>query len=209
MSKKVIVFGATGNTGVQICKALESHSIIHSAFVRENSASKIDSKSTEILLGSVLDSTQVSTIFKEQSFTDVVIALGSKDLKSSGIRSKGTKNIVDAIQNSGQQCHLHVISAMGIGESWSQLKWHAKLISKLLIKSTMNDHTEQEKIIKSSTFPYHIIRPVGLKDGAATGNTHVQNEGYLPSNSIQRSDLAEYIVSSLLNDKTGVSGICG
>ena len=72
----------------------------------------------------------------------------------------------------------------------------------------MNDHNEQEKCLMNSSFPYHVLRPVGLKDGASNGEVHVQNEGYLPSNSIQRADVAKYLVKSLLENKTGVSGIC-
>jgi hypothetical protein len=63
-------------------------------------------------------------------------------------------------------------------------------------------------IVINSSKPFHIIRPVGLKDGASKGEVHVQNEGFLPSSSIQRVDVAKYLVNALLKDKTGISGIC-
>jgi len=72
----------------------------------------------------------------------------------------------------------------------------------------MTDHNKQEKYLKSNSLPYHIIRPVGLKDGDSKGEVHVQNEGLLPSYSIQRADVAKFLVKSLLESKTGVSGIC-
>jgi len=208
MNRNAIVFGATGKTGQLICKELELNNLKCSVFVREQSSDKIEKTVKSIYTGNVLDAIDVQSAFKEETFSDIIIALGSKDLKGSKIRSIGTKNILEALKGSESKPHIHIISALGVGESWSQLQWFAKLISNLLIKSTMNDHNEQEKCLMNSSFPYHILRPVGLKDGASNGEVHVQNEGYLPSNSIQRADVAKYLVKSLLENKTGVSGIC-
>ena len=46
-----------------------------------------------------------------------------------------------------------------------------------------------------------------MKDGESTGEIHVQNDGFLPSNSIRRADVAKYLVESLLENKTGINGI--
>ena len=208
MNRNIIVFGATGKTGQLICKELELNNLTYSVFVREQSANKIENSAVKIKSGNVLNPEDVQLAFDKESFSDVIIALGSKDLKGSGIRSIGTKNIIDALNSTPSKSHIHAISALGVGESWTQLNWFAKLISNLLIKSTMTDHNKQEKYLKSNSLPYHIIRPVGLKDGDSKGEVHVQNEGFLPSNSIQRADVAKFLVKSLSENKTGVSGIC-
>ena len=72
----------------------------------------------------------------------------------------------------------------------------------------MRDHNEQEKLVINSSNPYHILRPVALNDDASKGEVHVQNEGFLPSNSIQWTDVAKLLVNGLLEDKTGINGIC-
>lgn len=208
MNRNVIVFGATGKTGTLICKELELNNITYSVFVRESSSDKIENKNIKTYKGDVFNEQEVKLAIESEEYTDVIIALGSKDLKASGIRSKGTQNIVKALSNSNPSATIHIISALGIRDSWNQLKWHGKLISNLLIKNTMNDHTEQEETVVKNKNPYHIIRPVALKDGESFGDVHVQNEGFLPSNSIQRADVAKYLVKSLLENKTGVSGIC-
>lgn len=208
MERNIIVFGATGKTGIEITKELDSKQIKHTVFVREVSKGKITNSSTPKILGDVLNLEEVEVTFKNETFTDVIISLGSKDFKSTMIRSIGTGNIVNALAKNQSKTTIHVVSALGVGESWNQLKWHAKLISNLLIKSTMNDHTAQEDIIIKSTIPYHIIRCVGLKDGETKGDVHVQNTGFLPSNSIQRADVAKFIVKSMLEGKTGINGIC-
>jgi nucleoside-diphosphate-sugar epimerase len=208
MNRNIIVFGATGKTGQLICKELELNNLTYSVFVREQSTNKIENSAVQIKTGNVLNAEDVKLAFDTESFSDVIIALGSKDLKGSGIRSIGTKNILDALNSTQSKSHIHAISALGVGESWTQLNWFGKLISNLLIKPTMTDHNEQEKHLMGNSLPYHILRPVGLKDGVSKGEVHVQNEGFLPSNSIQRADVAKFLVKSLLENKTGVSGIC-
>ena len=208
MNRHVLVFGATGKTGSYICNVLESRKISYSVFVRENSTDKLANKSVPIKHGDVLNAQDVENAFKNEAFTDVVVALGSKELKSTDIRSQGTKHIIDAMKISQSEAHIHVISALGIGDSWSQLTWLSKLISNVLIKSSMIDHGKQEEYVKDSSYSYHILRPVGLKDGPAIGKVKVQSEGFPSSNYIQRADVANFLVDSLLENKTGISGIC-
>ena len=209
MKRNVIVFGATGKTGKQLCKELESENIKYSVFVREASSKKLSADPAKIIVGDVLNSRDVDRALGEEDFTDVIIALGSKDLKNSKIRSTGTRFIVDTLnQKQNNTTSIHVVSALGVGDSWSQLNWLGKLICRLLLKNTMSDHSEQESVVINSQYPFHIIRPVGLKDGEASGTVHIQNKGIMPSNSIQRADVARFLVKSLMENKRGISGIC-
>lgn len=208
MNRKVMVIGATGKTGKHICAELEYKQISYTVFVREQSTSRMEGHSGQIKTGDVLNEDEVAKAFQGEAFTDVVIALGSKELKATAIRSQGTQHVISALKNTQSQAQLHVVSALGIGDSWNQLSWIGKLISKVLIKAAMEDHTEQENHVMNSSLPYHIIRPVSLKDGEATGQVHVQNEGKLPGSTIYRADVAKFLVDSLIKGETGVSGIC-
>ncbi|MFN0204212.1 MAG: NAD(P)-binding oxidoreductase [Bacteroidia bacterium] len=206
--RTVIVFGATGNTGQQICQKLEENDIQHFAFVREGSDEKIKTPNTKFIFGSVLNKDDIEAAFSAYHFTDVVISLGSRDLKNSYIRSKGTKNVLEVLNKLSATCQIHVISALGVGESWSQLNWFSKLICKVLINGTMKDHELQEEAIVNSGLKFHIIRPVALNDGLATGKIIIQNARFLPNNTISRADVAQYLVESLLSNKSGFSSIC-
>jgi nucleoside-diphosphate-sugar epimerase len=208
MKRNILIFGATGKTGNQICKELQLRKIKSSIFVREESSKKIEPDGMRLILGNVLNIKDVQAAFKNESYTDVVIALGSKDLKKSVVRSKGTEHIIKAMEENQIKSNIHLISAMGVGNSWNQLKWHSKLISNLLLKSVMIDHQLQEEFVTQSSYQYHIIRPVGLKDGESKGGVHVQPEGYLPSNTILRADLAKYLMDSLEENQTGISAVC-
>jgi nucleoside-diphosphate-sugar epimerase len=207
IEKNILLFGATGKTGIQLCEELKRRNIPTSAFVREESSDKLKSDGLRIKIGDVLNLKDVEAAFQNEAYTDVIIALGSKALKKSIIRSKGTEHIIQAMGVNPKKSKIHLISALGVGDSWNQLKWHAKLLSNMLLKSVMNDHQKQEELVTNSPYPYHIIRPVGLKDGESLGDYHVQTEGFLPDNTILRADLAKYLVQSMVENKSGFSAI--
>jgi putative NADH-flavin reductase len=208
MKRNVLVFGATGKTGSLICKELDSKNIPYSVFVRKESVCKVKYDSSKIIQGDVMNTQDVENSFKGAVFTDVIISLGSKKLRNTDIRSKGSNHIVEAMKNNESEANIHIISALGVGDSRTQVKWYVKLFYFLLLKSVMNDHENQELLIQNSTFLYHFLRPVGLKDGPSKGKVHVQNEGFLPGNYIQRADVAKYLVESMSENKTGISAIC-
>jgi putative NADH-flavin reductase len=207
MDRKIIVFGATGNTGIEICKVLETNNITHTAFVRKGSEQKLKTKQTAIVSGDVLKAEDVVNAFSSVDYSDVIISLGSRDFRSGEIRSTGTKHIVEALKEKGSNAKVHVISANGTGNSWDSLKWNEKLMCKLLISKAMKDHTLQEEHAKSNPGGYHIIRPVALKNEAGTGQIASHPTGTLPNNAIARADVAKYLVDSMLSDLSGEHSI--
>lgn len=208
MHRKVLLFGATGKTGLHLIKSLKAAKIDFHLFVREQSIAKLGGEQYDIIRGDVLDPQAVYNAVREHDFTDIIISLGSQAIKNAGIRAEGTKHIIDALKGNQKIAKIHVISALGVAESASQLSWLSKFFVKFLLKSVMNDHEAQEKIVQASGQTFHIVRPVGLKDGAATGKVLVQNQGVLPKNTIQRADVAQYLVDSLIGDREGYSSIC-
>ncbi|MEL7534993.1 MAG: NAD(P)-binding oxidoreductase [Bacteroidota bacterium] len=208
MDRKVLLFGATGKTGLHLIESLKSAKIDFALFVREQSVAKLEGHQYDIIPGDVLDPQAVYHAVLLHEFTDIVISIGSQAIKNAGIRAEGTMHIIDALQGNQKQAKIHVVSALGVGESASQLNWLSKLFVKFLLKSVMLDHEKQEKIVEESGQKFHIVRPVGLKDGPANGNVLLQNQGVLPKNTIQRADVAQYLVDSLLENKEGFSSIC-
>ncbi len=121
MNNKIIIFGATGNTVIEICKELKSHNINYSVFVRNGSESKIENPDTNIILGDVLNPFDLDKAFSENDYTDIIIALGSRNFRSGDIRFNGTKNIIDSINSNEKRIKIHVVSANGVGSSWKNL----------------------------------------------------------------------------------------
>lgn len=207
MNKKIIVFGGTGKTGTQIIECLQSAKLDFLLFIREQSVAKLAENGYSIIQGDVLNQEDLNTAFNDHDFTDIIISLGSQALKNTGIRANGTRNVIQALQSNNKTATIHVVSALGVGESINQLKWYNKFFANVLLKNVMLDHHAQEAIVRESKLQYHIIRPVGLKDGPPLGKVHVQSEGYLPKDTIKRADVAKYLVDSILDQKTGISNI--
>jgi UDP-glucose 4-epimerase len=208
MDRRTLLFGATGNTGVEICKALESRDIDYFTFVRKGSESKLKSSKPNIITGDVLDLADVDKAINENDFTDIIVALGSRNFRGGDIRYNGTKNIVDSLNSNKKQAKLHVISANGVGNSWKNLKWHEKLMCKILISKAMKDHELQEEIVSSNAGGYHIIRPVGLTKESGSGKIIVEEENALPNSKVSRANVAKYLIDSISDNTTGRHSIC-
>ena len=208
MDRNIILFGATGNTGLEVCKALDSNNIKHSVFVREGSESKLKSPSASIITGDVLELSDVNAATHNNDFTDIIIALGSRDFRSGEIRFNGTKNIVDSLNSSGKKAKIHVISANGVGNSWKNLKWSEKLMCKLFISKAMKDHELQEEIVSSNAGGYHIIRPVGLTNEEGSGKIIAEEEKALLNSKISRANVAKYLIESMTENIAGKHSIC-
>ncbi len=208
MDRRIILFGATGNTGLEICKELESRDMNYSTFVRKGSESKLKTSDSDIITGDVLEIADVDKAINENDFTDVIVAIGSRNFRGGEIRFNGTKNIIDSLNSNKKQAKLHVISANGVGNSWKNLKWHEKLICKLLISKAMKDHKLQEEIVSSNAGGYHIIRPVGLTNESASGEIIVEEENALPNSKVSRANVAKYLVDSMCDNTLGSHSIC-
>ena len=208
MDRKILIFGATGNTGLEICKELEANHKDHYAFVRKGSESKIKTSTTSTIIGDVLKQTDVDEAIMNNDFTDIIIALGSRDFRGGEIRFNGTRNIISSLNSNGKKAKLHVISANGVGNSWKNLTWGEKLICKLFISKAMKDHAGQEDIVSTNAGGYHIIRPVGLTDKEGTGKIISEQENVLPNSKISRANVAKYLVKSMGENVSGTHSIC-
>ena len=137
---KVIVFGATGKTGLHVCRqALEQgHQV--TAFTR--SVSKIDGLAPDLQVaqGDVIDADSVAASVAGQDAA--VIALGSNGLRDKTTLNVGSRNVVDGMIKH-KVGRLVVLSAAGMGESWRQIPWLARILFRTLLRSMYADHVAQ------------------------------------------------------------------
>ena len=189
---KVIVFGATGKTGQHVCRqALEQgHEV--TAFTR--SANKIDRRDSnlQVASGDVTDPDGVSHAVANHHAA--IVVLGSNGLRDKTTLTTGTGNIVAGMtqHNVGR---LVVLSAAGVGESWRQISWLARVLFLTMLRNIYSDHAKQEAVVRSSSLDWTIVRAAILKDGPASGSYIPGNTGKVTQ--ISREDLAEFLVSQL------------
>jgi len=192
---KIIVFGATGSLGQHVVKQALQQGHQVSAFTR--SKQKLDHFNNSNLIpviGDVLDNATIEQAVKDNDA--VIIALG--DGMKGGVRAQGTQHIINAMKNQGVR-RLICLSTLGAGDSHRYLNFFWKYIMfGMLLKNTLNDHEQQETLVRNSDLDWTIVRPAAYTDGPQTqtykhGN-EMDNDLKLK---ISRSDVANFILKGL------------
>jgi putative NADH-flavin reductase len=191
---KVVIFGASGKSGQEIVKQSLANGHQVTAFVRDPSSMDAESESLQIISGDVLDPDAVTQAVAGQDA--VICALGTNSLGKTTLRSDGTGNMIRAMEDR-QVKRLIVISAMGIGDSWSTLSTSNKLFFNTVLRNTKKDHELQEVMVKKSSLEWTIVRPSGLTDDPLTESYNLGENILANSSRISRADVAHCIVREL------------
>ena len=186
---RVIVFGATGKTGRHVCRqALEQgHEV--TAFTRSSNRIDRADSGLRVAQGNVMNAESVAASLANHDAA--IVVLGSNGLRDKSTLTVGTRNVVDGMA----QHHvgrLVVLSAAGVGESWGQISWFARIIFRTMLRNIYADHEAQEAVVGGSSLDWTIVRAAILNDKPASGN-------YTPGNTskvgnISRADLADFLV---------------
>ncbi len=195
MKSNIIVFGASGKTGILIVyQALnQGHQV--TAFARQPSKVTIEHKNLRIIRGDVLDYDKVKEAV--QGHDVVLCALGVDKNKPNTVISDGTRNILKAMESTGVKRFICMSSAGILGNDGGF--WFGKIIMPLFLNHVFDDKKRQVNVIRESNADWVIIRPVGLTDAPKT-NTYKVNPGIPTSKSIPRADVADFMLK-LLTDK--------
>lgn len=164
------------------------------AFVRDPAKMTLEDSRLQLITGDVLDSAAVQTAVQGQDA--VVCSLGTSSLGATTIRSTGTANIIQAMDEN-QVRRLIVVSAMGIGSSWSTLSFSNKAIFNTILRSSRKDHEQQETFVQESDLEWTIVRPSGLADTPQTGSYGLGENISAETSRIPRADVAHFIVKEL------------
>jgi len=193
---KIVIFGASGKTGIRLVfQALEKgHQV--TAFARVATKVTIQHKNIMIVEGDIQNLESVKKAIEGQ---DVVIsALGVNTRKRNTILSDGTKVILRAMEDLGVKRFICVSSAGILGNDAGFL--FGRIIMPIFLKEVFEDKKRQMNVIRDSNLDWVILRPSGLTDAPKTGKYKIT--GHAPASStIPRADVADFILK-LLTDKT-------
>jgi len=195
---KLIIFGATGKIGQEIVKQALAQGDEITAFVRDPSKVTLEHGDLKIMKGDIFDITAVTQAVQGQDA--VICSLGSSELGKTTVRSEGTANITKAMKENHVN-RLVVVSAMGVGESWSTLSFVNKLFFATLLRSARQDHEEQEAVVKESDLSWTIFRPSGLTDTPQTGSYDIGENIQANTSKISRADVAHAIIKEVNDNK--------
>ena len=158
----VIVFGATGSVGHLAVEELLKAGHDVTAFARNPGKLAMTEPKLSLVAGDALDASDVLDAIAGHDA--VVITLGAGMSRKSVIRSKGTLNIIRAMQAHGVR-RLICQSTLGAHESWSNLNfWWKRVMFGALLAPIFRDHELQEQLVKASGLEWTIVRPSAFTD---------------------------------------------
>lgn len=197
---KIVIFGATGKIGRNLVDQALALGHDVTAFTRSSRKFERPYENLQILQGDVLDAAAVKRAIEGHEV--VVCALGMPLLNKEGLRAKGTKIIVDAMQEIGVK-RLICLSGLGAKDSRDILPFHYKyLIVPLVMRHLYADHERQEDYVRDSTLDWTIVRPGNFVKGGLTGH---YRHGFsaadkAPKLKISYADVADFMLKQLTGD---------
>ena len=193
---KIIIFGANGRTGQKVIEQAISDGIEVTAFTRNAESIKIQSESLHIVVG---QATNYEDVKKAMAGHDAVIScVGGPGMKASTTITDITKNVVDAMKETGVRRLVQMASAGVHGE----LKGIVGKTIMLMLKNPLKDHAGAYNKILESGVDYTLARPLGLTDGDLTGVYREAEEGAPDGGkNISRADVANFLLKAVQDDK--------
>jgi putative NADH-flavin reductase len=196
----ILVLGATGRTGRLTVEAAIARGHHISAIVRDKS--KINLPGVNCFEGSPTDEALIGKVI--QGMDAVVVALSinrksdspfAKIISPLTIISDSVKALVSIMEKNNVK-RVVSISASGVGDSWKDLPFVAKIfVGMTNIKLAYKDHDRHEQMLRNSKLDWTIVRPVMLND-KETDNYRVTS-GKPESSGISRKAVAKFIIDSI------------
>ena len=191
--KKVLVAGATGQTGSLIVSELLSSGYAVRALVRDTAkARKLLGEKVELVQGDIKDPATLAAAF---AGTDAVIsAVGARGAKGTdrpeAIDYQGVKNLVDAAVASKTRQFV-LVSSRSVTQPDNSLN---KVFGNVLIWKLKG-----EDALRASGIAYTVVRPGGLLNAAGGDKDIVFEQGDTVSaqTTITRADVARVCVEAL------------
>jgi len=197
---KLVVFGATGNTGREVVKQALAKGHEVSAFVRDADALGELRERVHVVVGdTTADPARVEGAIQGQDV--VVSALGRrKSFRSDDLIEKSMAAIVPAMRRSGVR-RIFVVSACGVGATHRQAPLLPRIMFRLLLTDIFADKAVGEAMLRASGFDWTILYPTLLTDAPLGGRYRVGEQLELSGvPKIARADVAHFIVSHLEGD---------
>lgn len=198
---KIVVFGASGGTGVEIVRqALDAgHKV--TAFVRDPSKLDIRHANLVVVQGDVMDSAAVERAVGGQEA--VISALGPSRPPVPGMMETAAGNIVAAMKQAGIHRLISTTGA-GVRDSQDQPKLVDHLMKgllTLLAGEVLKDSAANVAVIRASNVEWTIVRYPRLTDGPLTGNYRVGYVGRDSGTQLSRADGAHFVLKELTDGK--------
>lgn len=194
---RMIVFGATGQTGQRFIEMALRNGHHMTAFVRNPDKMRTRHEHLNIITGSIFNQHDVDAAMQGQEA--VISCLGGDANKKTTIITDMMIQIVDSMKRN-QVKRIATIATAGIHEEIPG--FITQLIIHLLFKHVIHDHRGAAEYIMSSDMDYTIARPLSLTDGELTTTYRTALSGIPKAGrQISRNDVAHFLLTSVENHR--------
>ncbi len=191
---KVVVFGSSGQTGLQLIDQLVKAGHQVTAFARTPAKLAAFEGRIRIAAGDARDAAAVSEAVSGQDA--VMHALSESITEKSDIQTVFAENLVAAMQAAGVK-RLVVLSARGAGDSRGQVPAFFELVLRTVLKNLFIDKQNAEDKIIASSLDYTLVRPFILANGPLRGSVIAAASPQGLKWRVNRADVAACMVAQL------------
>lgn len=184
--KKIVIFGATGNTGLCALEQAVKKGLDVRVFVRDESKIPENFRTkVEPIVGDVTNPEQVSKAIEGRE--GVVVVLGTRnDLKPTTVLSEGMKNIIEAMKKNNVELVSVCLSAF---------LFYKPGTVPAIFKDLNEDHERQFNIVKGSGLKWVSVLPPHIADAPSSKLTIKYDES--PGRAISKYDLGAFLIDCL------------
>jgi len=186
----VLVFGATGGTGMAFVEQALEHGNSVTAYVR-NPCKLSPHESLKIIEGDLFDAEGVAAACTSD-ITAVFTAYGFSNERHDTKHQRVTQAVVDGMKGAGVK-RLVAVSSMGASDTAGIGPFWVRFVAKVILKHIIPDKTLQEEVLMKSGLDWTILRPPMLLNELPTGS-YLTWEGLKPPQKVKwkiaRADVA-------------------
>lgn len=206
---KILLLGASGRTGKQLLKLAEQRGIQLNCLVRASEKLGEVAGNIQLFQGSPIDSVALEEAMLDcDSIINVLNISRTSDFPWANLRTPThfLSDVMTSLLSLAEKQKIGRIvscSAWGVGDSRSELPfWFRWCIDYSNIGVAYSDHERQEKLLKTSSLDWTIVRPTGLINSQKTQQI-IESYGNTPKPNllISRKSLATYLLDAVQKEE--------
>jgi len=198
---RIVIFGATGQTGRLVTNQAVSAGHDVTAFVRDPGRLNVPGGSVRVVQGNVLDAALVDRAVAGQEA--VLVALATATRGQPPVLPEGIRHILDSMEKHGVR-RIVVLSAAGaLHEPAGSVVGSLGLrLARAYLPGVYREHRAMLEELRTRNLDWIAVRPVILTNGPRTGRYRVVVEG-IPrwGFRISRADVADFMIRQVTSDE--------
>ena len=195
---KLCILGGTGGTGKQIVfQALEAgHDV--TVLARDRARLGADQPRRRVVVGDLQNSTALAEAMRGQDA--VISAIGrGYSFRSEHLIERTVPGIIAAMKAAGVR-RLVFTSAVGVGQSFADSPFIAKLFFLTLLRGIYADKLIGDQLIRQSGLDWTIVQPSQMTDGPLTRSYRSGERLALRGRAqVSRADTAHFLLATAAN----------